>query len=300
MIKLDMIVPIIIVIVIVVCVAALTLLYLKRGTDSTTLYDLSTSSISAVANKDLPWNMKTPSSLRFAVLITTAPKTVVDVDCSINDTTIDATSLQQSCNEYIFTRCVCTSINDCTNCQMGKTNLTPLLSLGSFVRLYASGYTSQSDKPLVSTLLTIKTAGNSKYYIESIPLPAIPLQKWTVITIVQEGRRIDVYYGEKYVASTYLTYPPVPAPGSDSWVVGGMNGWTGKIGLFSTKLIPQSSHDVSTDVSQLVDTTGMPYSLDNIDFSFNLNLPSCIFGTCTGLPAIKPPNPFSVYASSVS
>ena len=54
MIKLDMIVPIIIVIVIVVCVAALTLLYLKRGTDSTTLYDLSTSSISAVANKDLP------------------------------------------------------------------------------------------------------------------------------------------------------------------------------------------------------------------------------------------------------
>jgi hypothetical protein len=36
-----------------------------------------------------------------------------------------------------------------------------------------------------------------------------------------------------------------------------------------------------------------------MDFSFDFSLPSCIFGTCHALPSIRPPNPFSVYASSV-
>jgi hypothetical protein len=175
-----------------------------------------------------------------------------------------------------------------------------LVSLGSFVNLWVSGYLAQSDKPFVSTVLAIQTASNNARHIETISLPAIPLQKWTVITIAQEGRRIDVYYGAKSVASTYLQYSPIPANVTNPWMVGGMDGWVGQIGLFSATLGHTSSTDVANDVAQIVDSTGLPYSQNQMDFSFDLHLPSCILGTCPGLPAVHPPNPFSVYATSVS
>jgi len=296
-----MMLTVVIALTVIAMVALITVTYMKAKTQSSTMYSLSGPLATPVAKKDLPWDMKTPSALRFAVLINVTPKTVAAVDCiPVTNIKHDTSSLKQSCTDYAFTSCACTSKTDCTNCTLNSSLLTPLLSLGNTVKLYTSGYTSQSDKPLVSTLLTIKTASQSFNHIESISLPAIPLQKWTVVTLVQEGRRIDVYYGEKMVASTYLKYSLVPAGSGDTWSVGQMAGWSGTIGLFSTALRPYSSQDVSTDVEQLVDTTGLPHVKSNMDFSFDLNLPNCIFGTCTGLPAVKPPNPFTVYASSVS
>jgi len=296
-----MMLTVVIALTVIAIVAVVTVTYMKRKTQSTNMYSLSGPLATPVPRQDLPWDMKTPSALRFAVLINVAPKTVAAVDCvSVTDITADSTSLKQSCTDYAFTSCACSSQSDCSNCELSSSLLTPLLSLGDTVKLYTSGYTSQSDKPLVSTLLTIKTKSQSIKQIESISLPAIPLQKWTVVTLVQEGRRIDIYYGETMVASTYLKYSPVPAGSGDTWSVGQMSGWSGTVGLFSTALRPYSSQDVSTDVEQLVDTTGLPYVKSEMNFSFDLNLPNCLFGTCTGLPAVKPPNPFTVYASSVS
>jgi len=294
-----MILTVVIGLVVIAIVALVTVMYMKRKTQSTTMYSLSGPLATPVIRQDLPWDMKTPSALRFAVLINVAPKTVAAVDCvSVTDIKADSTQLRQSCTDYAFTSCSCTSATDCSNCTLGSAVLTPLLSLGDTVKLYTSGYTSQSDKPLVSTLLTIKTKSQSTKHIESISLPAIPLQKWTVVTLVQEGRRIDLYYGEAMVASTYLKYSPVPAQAGDSWTVGQMTGWSGTIGLFSTGLRPYSSQDVTADVEELLDTTGLPHTKN--DFNFSFDLPNCIFGSCTGLPAVKPPNPFTVYASSVS
>jgi len=295
-----MILTIVIVLLAIVIAALATVMFMKRNTQSTAQFSLSAPLASPLQKQALPWDMKTPSALRFAIMINTAPKTVSEVDCvTVVDTKADTLALKQSCTDYAFTSCACSTKSDCSNCAQTSGNLALLLSLGSSVNLYVSGYTSQSDKPLVSTLLTIKTASQSTYHVESVSLPAIPLQKWTVVTLVQEGRRIDVYYGEVQVASTYLKYPPVPANATDSWFVGGMVGWVGTIGFFSTALRPYSSEDVRTDVEQLVDTTGMPYTPDQLSLSFSI--PKCLFGTCTGgLPAIKPPNPFSVYASSVS
>ena len=283
------------IIVVITIVTSLTLLYMKRPIHSTKMYDISAAQ-TKVQSVNVPWDMTTPSSLRFAVYINSAPKTVSNVNCAgIADTTV----LKQSCNDYSFTTCKCTTVNDCNNCKT-DTYLAPLLSLGSFVNLLVSGYIAQSDKPLVSTVLTIKTASSSDTHIESISLPAIPLQKWTVVTLVQEGRRIDVYYGSTSVASMYLKYTPVPAYINETWMVGGMKSWAGQIGLFASSTKATSSSDVEQDVSTIVDTRGMPFSQNELDFSFNLNLPSCLFGTCSGLPPLRPPNPFSVYASSVS
>jgi len=292
-----MILTIVLVLLVITIVSSLTVLYMKRPSQSNTLYDISAGEAQVLLQGRLPWDMRTPSCLRFAVYINSAPKTVTTVgNCS--DVT-DSTRLRQLCNDYNFTSCTCNDVS-CANCIVTDTQLTPLLTLGSMVNLLVSGYVAQTDKPLVSTLLTIKTASSANTHVESISLPAIPLQKWTVVSIVQEGRRIDVYYGAKSVASTYLKYTPIPANPTDVWSVGGMTGWVGKIGLFGTWLEPKTSDDVANDVSQLVDSTGLPYSQNEMDFSFNLNMPSCLFGTCSGLPAVKAPNPFSVYASSVS
>ena len=291
-----MIVTLVLSVVVILIVTSLTLLYMKRSSQSTAMYSISASTTEVVPYASLPWNMKTPSSLRFAVYINTSPKTISSVECvNVEETT----TLSQSCTDYSFTSCTCNSINDCGNCRTGS-YLSPLLSLGNCVNLLVSGHVTQTDKPYVSTLLTIKTASSSSTHIESISLPAIPLQKWTVVTLVQEGRRIDVFYGADTVASTYLKYTPIPANTTDSWKVGGMSGWVGQVGLFSTTLVPRTSTDVAQDVAQLVDTTGLPHAQNDMDFSFDLQLPSCLFGTCTSLPSVRPPNPFSVYASSVS
>ena len=292
-----MILTTVLVLLVVTIVASLTVLYMKRPSQSNTLYDISAGQAQVLLQGSLPWDMRTPSCLRFAVYINSAPKTVSSVgNCSEGT---DTTTLRQLCNDYTFTSCTCNDVS-CANCTVTDTQLTPLLTLGSMVNLLVSGYVAQTDKPLVSTLLTIKTASSANIHVESISLPAIPLQKWTVVSIVQEGRRIDVYYGAKSVASTYLKYTPIPANATDIWTVGKMAGWVGKIGLFGTWLQTRTSDDVANDVSQLVDSTGLPYSQNEMDFSFDLNLPSCLFGTCSGLPAVKAPNPFSVYASSVS
>jgi hypothetical protein len=298
-----MIVTLVIFIAIIAIVAYLTVRYLTPPTELSAVYNISKSSL-ALPNANLPWDMKTPSSLRFGVYITSSPKTMTNVNCTDS---LDTTTLTQSCTEYTFTTCACNNVNDCTNCTPDS-YLSTLLSLGTCVNFLMSGYIAQSDKPIVSTLLTIKTSSATSTYIESIPLPAIPLQKWTIITLVQEGRRIDVYYGENSVASTYLKYYPIPANRTDMWMAGGMTGmagWSGSIGLFSYKLTEVSSNDVAVDIENLVDSRGIPYSQNDIDVTFdsifNFDVfSSCIFGKCSGLPPIKTNNPFAVYASNIS
>ena len=43
---------------------------------------------------------------------------------------------------------------------------------------------------------------------ESIPLPNFPAQKWIALTILRDGRRFDVMYNNKVVASKRLAYMP--------------------------------------------------------------------------------------------
>ena len=298
-----MILTSVIIIVIILIVAYLTIRYLNPSKENTNMYDLSKSTL-ALPNASLPWDMKTPSSLRFAVYIRSSPKTVANINCS---NSVDTTTLTQSCTEYTFTTCACNNTNDCSNCTPDS-YLSSLISLGTCVNLLLSGYVSQSDKPMVSTVLTIKTSSATNVHIESIPLPAIPLQKWTIVTLVQEGRHISVYYGDNSVASTYLKYYPVPAHKTDVWMAGGLNGmpgWSGSIGLFSPSLSHVTSADIAKDIENLVDSTGMPYSQNDLNFTFDMtfdfpSFTSCIFGNCSGLPPIKAPNPFAVYSSNIS
>ena len=259
------------------------------------MYNLSEPETIVLPKVHCPWNGR-PNSLRFAIYIEASPKTVAKVDCL--DTATPLTQFGPSCADYTFKTCKCNGAS-CAGCGVTSPYLSRVLHIGDALELWASGYTSTNDKPLVPALLKIKTAtDSSQHFVESLSLPAIPLQRWTVVTIVKEGRRIDVYYGQKAVASKLCDNLPLSPSGSD-WMACGMNGWKGKIGLFTGAIKAKTQDDVNADVEALVNTRGIPFYLEQINFSFDLSMPECMFGGCNNLPAVKPLNPFAVYDSNV-
>jgi hypothetical protein len=262
---------------------------------SSALYDLSKGNTPVLSYDDMPWTNE-PSSLRLAIFVEAAPKTISKVDCTTADT-----EFKPSCENYEYKKCRCSS-SDCSRCDLSETNgnyLSKLLSYGDSIQLWASGYTSQNDKPYVPAILRVKTASSStQSYMESISLPAIPLQRWTVITIVKEGRRFDVYYGAKAVATKLLEFPPLATTYSAGWLAGNPL-WKGQIGLFSGIRKVQTTSDVLSDVESLVNTRGVPFYLDELTFDFNVSMPECLFGNCNALPVVKPMNPFAVYVTNV-
>jgi hypothetical protein len=278
-------------------IAYLSLQYMSSPSayQGTALYDLSIPQQKVLPNSICPWTAA-PYSIRFAIQIAQAPRTVSKVDCISSAS--PATSFQPSCDDSSFNTCSCSAAN-CSRCDIQKNSyLTKLLNVGDNVELWASGYTSPNDKPYVPALLKIRTGADSnQHYMESVPLPAIPLQRWTVITIVKEGRRFDVYYGGKAVATKLCSYVPIPPSSGSDWIVGA-SGWLGKIGLFSCLPKSKSADDVNRDVESLVNTRGIPFYLDELTLTMP-TFPTCLFGNCNSLPTVKPTNPFAAYLTNV-
>jgi len=265
-------------------------------------YDLSKASQIVLPNTGSLWS-GAPCTLRFAVFIQGAPKTLSKVDCIEAATPV--TSFAPNCQDYSFKPCKCSGTN-CKNCYSNAGYLTNILSIGDYVQLWTSGYTSQNDKPYVPALLKIRTGtDNSQHYIETIPLPAIPLQKWTAITIVKEGRRFDVYYGAKLQASSLTDYVPISPDTVLSWTAmpSGGSGWKGQIGFFMAYNRAYYASDVKNDMSTLLNMRGVPYYVDQPPLSWNsIAAPACFFGNCETLPSVSPPpgSPFTTYSTNVS
>lgn len=58
-----------------------------------------------------------------------------------------------------------------------------------------------------ATRLVITTAGPTPQH-ETIELPKLPSQKWIFLAILRDGRRFDILYDDRIVASHRLTYFP--------------------------------------------------------------------------------------------
>jgi len=240
-----------------------------------------------------------PCSVRFLIHIAQSPRTLQRVECVPLPAT-GATTFDPACPGYDFATCMCegTSCAKCLAPTENNSYLTKLLSVGSVLELWSAGYTSSNDKPFVPTILKVKTAKDgTQSYIESISLPALPLQRWTVVTLVKEGRRFDIYYGAKLVTTKVLDYYPVPPGSTDAWI-GGAKGWKGQLGFFSVKPKSLTSEEVAADVASVVDTQGVPFQ----QMTFFTDLPtfSCPGGNCLKMPAVVPPNPFVTYQTTVS
>lgn len=260
------------------------------------LFDLSVSQQVVDRSPETIWK-EGPCALRFGIFVQQAPRTLAKLDCISPPSNTTPTAFQPSCSDSDFKKCQCAGL-DCSRCSLeddSSSYYSKLVSFGQMIEVWAAGYAAESDKPLVPALLKIKTGqGAGQRNVESVPLPAIPLQRWTIITIVKEGRRFDVFYGAKLVSSKLLEFTPITNESAPGWFAGNPK-WKGKIGFFNIVSGSWSTSDVEADVSSIVNRRGIPFYTEAITFE-DLDLTSpCIFGGCGTLPQVKPANPFQFW-----
>uniref|UniRef100_A0A6C0DR05 Uncharacterized protein n=1 Tax=viral metagenome TaxID=1070528 RepID=A0A6C0DR05_9ZZZZ len=260
-------------------------------------YTMSEGEQSVIPYADSGW--KGPSSsLRFAIYVHTAPRVLSRHVCADDDETL----FQPTCPTYEYNKCKCEAMF-CDRCTMRTENMYKLLFIGDSLEFYMAGYSSTEEHTFVPALLKVRTGKDStQHYMESISLPAIPFQKWTIVTIVKEGRRFDVYYGSKLVTTKLLDYIPIPPDSSQNWQAGNLE-WIGTLGLFYAREGEQNSEDVERDLAALVDKRGIPFYVSMPPLTLNLtNTTNFTFGNKLrlGLPTVAPANPFTKYETSVA
>ena len=124
---------------------------------------------------------------------------------------------------------------------------------------------------------------------ETIPLPNLPFQKWTFVTVAREGRRFDVYYDGKIVASKRVQNV-VDVRAGFGPVVAGDPALTGKIALVQAYPQKLAQPEVEAKYKETSDTTGKPLIKEG--GTLTDLMPSCQGGSCfSAVPAVRPASP---------
>ena len=157
-------------------------------------------------------------------------------------------------------------------------------SYTSFLQINNNWYLETSnapnDKQHSAARLRIKTNHmGSSQQDEMIELPSIPKQKWIFIAVLREGRRFDVIYNNKIVASQRLESYPAVVSSSLSVGNNGLDGSAVHVIISGTRMAPT---DVERTRLTLVDTNNN-VPLDN---PIQASLPAIsLFTECpSGLP----------------
>lgn len=102
--------------------------------------------------------------------------------------------------------------------------------------------TSNTSASNVSARLRVKTLkkenGSNTPQNEIIDLPPIPKQKWVFIAILREGRRFDVIYDNRIVASHHLNHYPVVISSPLSIGSNGLDGSAIHVIINKNRLVP--------------------------------------------------------------
>jgi hypothetical protein len=223
-------------------------------------------------------------------------------DCGIR-------SNQPSCSSGLYDPCACKSLIDCTNCiHNGYKNL---ISLYGVYNLEVLPFPDASRQNTVSAQLAVNTQTADEAFIETIPLPPIPLQKWVFLTISKTGRRIDVYYNDSLVSSTTMLNMITTMNPSGTVVQAGDPTLSGSIGLSSIAGRSITIGEVASIYSQTSDTRGSPNQF-SISLTSQLNqintkaapgiLSSlCLDGSCLYLPRVGQAAPtIAQFSDSIS
>jgi hypothetical protein len=150
---------------------------------------------------------------------------------------------------------------------------------------------SKNGVHATSTRLRIATKNHDTKKEEIITLPDLVKQKWICGAILREGRRFDVIYDNKIVASHNLEYYPAIENGS-SLAIGnkGLNGSIIHVIINNIRMTPS---DIDKERLKYIDTNNNIIESNDIDMSFPF---SHFFSQCPpGLPCDpikKPPSQF--------
>jgi hypothetical protein len=112
--------------------------------------------------------------------------------------------------------------------------------------------------------IVVETATKSGAKTEEIVLPGLAKQKWIQVAIIREGRRFDIVYNEKIVASHRLKYLPVVRISPLRAGQDGLQGTIGNIRVSSRRVTIQ---ELVTEYKRTSDTRGKPYLDETIGIS---------------------------------
>jgi hypothetical protein len=125
---------------------------------------------------------------------------------------------------------------------------------------------SPKEKKDYGAQLRVQTQQAGQLQYETISLPSLPKQRWVHLAILREGRRIDILYDSRTVASHRLKHYPVVIASPLSVGEKGLDGTAIHMKVNSRRLSPE---EVERERKSYVDTEGMVTDTqeDNMDKS---------------------------------
>jgi hypothetical protein len=209
---------------------------------------------------------------------------------------------QENCSTGRFGICSCVG-NDCSSCKhKGYVNI---LNISNVVRVELlaapdAGRQGSASVQLVARCLRKKEGAVATEVVEeTLVLPNIPFQKWTMITVAREGRRFDVYYNNSIVLSKRIQYI-LDSGSAVSPIIAGdprLDGMIAHVNIVPKKF---TASDVSNTYKNKADTNGEPYLAGDTQLlSMITNMtPYCKDGSCVNGPNIKPASPLMSWDTS--
>ena len=202
---------------------------------------------------------------------------------------------EPECSTGQYSLCKCVG-NDCSKC--AHSGYVNVLNISNVIRVELLASPDAGRPQAAGAQLVVRTLGMARptpntdpvqtVFEETIPLPDIPFQKWTFVSIAREGRRFDVYYDGKIVMSK-RTQNVVDFRSAFGPITAGDANLTGKIALVQTFPQKLSQPDVMAYYKANSDTTGQPrVSADTNVFNY---LPNCKDGGCISGPKVRPTSP---------
>jgi len=205
---------------------------------------------------------------------------------------------QPSCGTGTYQECQCGTDLSCRACL--HTGYKNLVNMYDTFKIEILTQPDASRQNSVSAQITVKTTpsqdanGTNTYAIETFPLPPLPEQKWTMITVSKQGRQIFVYYNSTLVLSkkalhTFSVIPPV----SKIPVYAGDSTLSGNVAMVTFYPSHQGIPDVASQYSSMVDTRGNLSTLQAVPTSSSYTIRDtstsaivstlCLDGSCLNL-----------------
>jgi len=175
---------------------------------------------------------------------------------------------QASCEDGTFVPCPCDpATNNCSICNhSGYKSIFNIAGVVGFEVLNAPDASRQGK---AMSQLIVQTEGppvsggstNSQKYIETLQVPPIPIQKWTMVTVSREGRRFDIYYNDILVLSQKTMYMPISNKSNTNYkgVTSGSDELIGQIAMANLYTNRISSGEIRIIYKTFSDTRGRPY-----------------------------------------
>lgn len=213
---------------------------------------------------------------------------------------------QPDCSSGKYGICPCSG-TDCSPCK--HTGYVNILNISNLVRIELLAAPDASRQNASATQLVVRgTRANTAYVAgnttnisptetveETISLPNLPIQRWTMITVAREGRRFDVYYNNKLVLSKRAQYI-LDTSSAVGPIIAGDSLLNGKIALIQVYPIKLTAVDVSVNYSNLTNTNGEPSLSTDTSILNGVNF--CPGGSCFQGPAVKPASPLLEWDSN--